>query len=277
MKSKGNFHLVDPSPWPLFTSGATGGLLISFAFLMHHTTYSGVAFVSFLCLMLGCMFCWWRDVVNEAINENAHSDLVRRGLRIGMVIFILSEAMFFFVFFWSFFKSWLEPVSILENYWPTARLTWPPEGIESINPWNIPLLNTFILLLSGTTVTWAHYSLLKNDSKRFIRAMSITILLGVCFSVLQAYEYYHASFLFNEEGYKNIYSSNFYIATGFHGLHVLIGTLFLTVCLVRGVKKQFTIKDHLGFEFAAWYWHFVDVVWLLLFTFLYWLSDVIVV
>jgi cytochrome c oxidase subunit 3 len=270
--SSDKFHLVRPSPWPIFTSSAACGLVIALALYMHSTAYSGIAFFSFLILLLLCMFCWWKDIIIEAITENAHSNIVKTGLRIGMVVFILSEVMFFFAFFWSFFTSWLSPAYVLEDLWPVKLLNWPPEGIQTLDPWSIPFLNTLILLLSGTTVTWAHYSLLNNDNKNVIKALIITVLLGLCFTSLQAYEYYHASFLFHEEGYKSIYSSNFYLATGFHGLHVIIGTIFLATCLVRAMKKQLTHKDHLGFEFAAWYWHFVDVVWLFLFTFLYWLS-----
>lgn len=267
------FHLVRPSPWPIFTSGAAGALVTALALYMHKAAYSGITLFLFVILLLLCMFFWWRDVITEAITENAHSDTVKTGLRVGMVVFILSELMFFFAFFWSFFTSWLAPVHEVQDIWPTAKLlTWPPQGIKALDPWNIPFLNTLILLLSGTTVTWAHHALLKNDNKNVIKAIAVTIFLGVCFSSLQAYEYHHATFSFHEEGYKSVYSSNFYLATGFHGLHVIIGTLFLAICLIRAMKNQLTPKDHLGFEFAAWYWHFVDVVWLFLFTFLYWLS-----
>lgn len=274
MSDKSDFHLVRPSPWPLFASAAAAGLLLAFVFFLHGANYSGLTAISFLFLLLACMFCWWRDIVSEAVNEEAHSNLVKKGLRVGMVIFILSEVIFFAAFFGSFFKAWLDPVSLTQDYWPIKALSWPPQGLELINPWNLPLLNTFILLLSGTTVTWAHYALLKNDNRGLVKATALTVMLGLIFTSIQLYEYHHAPFFFHEEGYKGIYSSNFFMATGFHGMHVLIGTIFLGVCLFRAIRGQFTPKDHLGFEFAAWYWHFVDVVWLFLFTFLYWLSAV---
>ncbi|AHX11574.1 cytochrome c oxidase subunit III family protein [Neorickettsia helminthoeca str. Oregon] len=273
--SKTSFHILDPSPWPIFTSAASCGVVTSAAFLMRSSPYSGLSFFSFLFLLLLCLFCWWRDVVSEGIVDKAHNPLVRRGLRIGMILLIFSEVMFFFAFFWSLFKAWLDPAYVMDGPWPTTRLTWPGEGITVLNPWNIPFLNTMILLLSGATMTWAHYSVLKSDNKSVVRGLLYTMLLGLVFTCLQGYEYYHATFSLSEEGYKAIYSSNFYLATGFHGLHVIIGTIFIAVCLFRAKAGQFTPENHLGLEFATWYWHFVDVVWLFLFTILYWLSTVI--
>lgn len=267
-----SFHLVEPSPWPILTSGAACGFVTAFAFFMHSAPYSGVAFLTFFLALLFCMFCWWKDVIKEAIVDAAHTKVVKFGLRIGMILFILSEIMFFFVLFWSFFKSWLDPSYMMEDVWPSKTIPWPPEGINQLDAWNIPFLNTLILLLSGATVTWSHYSIAQKDYANFIKGIAITILLGVSFTCLQFYEYHHADFAFAEEGYKSIYSSNFYVITGFHGLHVVIGAIFFVVCLIRALKKQLTSKDHLAFEFAAWYWHFVDVVWLLLFVFVYWLS-----
>jgi len=186
----------------------------------------------------------------------------------GMALFILSEVMFFFAFFFAYFKASLMPVDIFnfDTYSVLAAGVWPPEGVKTFDPWDIPFMNTLILLLSGTTVTWAHHSLLHNNQKGLIQGLACTVFLGVCFTALQAYEYSHAAFGFTD----GIYPSNFYMATGFHGFHVIIGTIFLAVCLVRAIKGQLTIKGHLGLEFAAWYWHFVDVVWLFLFICVYW-------
>jgi cytochrome c oxidase subunit 3 len=183
-----------------------------------------------------------------------------------MGLFILSEIMFFFGFFWSFFKASLFPEGILDGLWVIKAGVWPPTGIVTFDPWSIPFMNTLILLLSGTTVTWAHHSITINDQKSSVEALGYTILLGISFSCFQAFEYHHAAFHFTD----GIYASNFFMATGFHGLHVLIGTIFLTVCYFRARRGHFQEGNgHLGFEFAAWYWHFVDVVWLFLFIFVY--------
>ncbi|ABD46476.1 cytochrome c oxidase subunit 3 [Neorickettsia sennetsu] len=270
--SKGAFHVLSPSPWPIFTAASSFGMLASAAFFMHSFPYSQFALFSCTVLLLACMFYWWRDVIAEGVTGKAHTSVVRRGLRIGMVLFLFTEVMFFFTFFWSIFKAWLDPAYVMDGPWPGVRLTWPPEGIVAVNPWNLPLLNTMVLLLSGASMTWAHHSVLKGDNDGVVKGLLYTVVLGLIFTCLQGYEYYHSAFALAEEGYKAIYSSNFYIATGFHGLHVIIGTIFLAVCYFRARDGQFTAQNHLGLEFAAWYWHFVDVVWLFLFVFLYWLS-----
>jgi cytochrome c oxidase subunit 3 len=228
------------------------------------------------------MYVWWRDVIKEAIRGD-HTPVVQLHLRYGMIMFIASEVMFFVAWFWAFFDVALYPGSVsgLENnvsqvVGMTARhdLTggvWPPQPTAdgrfkgTFDPWGLPMVNTLILLLSGTTVTWAHHALLQNDRKGLVRGLAVTVVLGMIFTLCQAYEYGHAAF-----GFKNhIYGSTFFMATGFHGAHVLIGTIFLAVCLIRAMKGHFTPKQHFGFEAAAWYWHFVDVVWLILFTFIY--------
>ncbi len=264
-KQQHPFHLVDLSPWPILTSFVLFFLVLGTVFLMHDYMGSGYV-VSFSSIALFyCIYNWWQDVVNEGIS-NHHSDKVRAGLRIGMALFILSEVMFFFAFFFSLFFSNLFPAGILEGIWVVAEGAWPPEGIKTFDPWDIPLMNTLILLLSGTTVTWAHYAIMENDQKNTIKALRITVLLGISFSFFQAYEYHHAGFALSD----GVYASNFYLATGFHGIHVLIGTIFLAICYIRATKGHFQKgKGHLGFEFAAWYWHFVDVVWLFLFLFVY--------
>jgi cytochrome c oxidase subunit 3 len=259
------YHLVNPSPWPalaafsLFTS-AIGG-----AMYMHQKPGGGLILLVGFSLVLYTMFVWWRDIIREAMVDKAHTTAVSHGLRLGMAFFILSEVVFFSAFFWSFFNASTLPRSPLTDVWAIAAGTWPPAGIKPFDPFHLPFLNTLILLLSGTTVTWAHYGIMRHDQKTTVTALWCTVILGAIFTMLQAYEYTHAAFGFKD----GVYASNFYMATGFHGFHVLVGTIFLSVCLVRANKNQFTPQHHLGFEFAAWYWHFVDVVWLFLFIFIY--------
>jgi cytochrome c oxidase subunit 3 len=262
------FHLVNPSPWPLLGSFALLCLTSGTAMFMHKMAIGTPLLVLGLVLVLTTMFCWWRDVIREGMHDHAHTPAVSHGLRIGMALFILSEVMFFVAFFWAFFGSSLFPhVPVIEAWQGLGQQgIWPPKGIVTLDAWHIPFMNTLILLLSGTTVTWAHYALLEGNNDDVIKALILTVLLGASFTCFQVFEYTHASFGFTQ----GIYASTFYMATGFHGFHVLIGTLFLAVNLVRAHKKQLTPKHHLGFEFAAWYWHFVDVVWLFLFVFVYW-------
>lgn len=231
----------------------------------HHNAGHYILGIGLVSLVL-CVYCWWRDVVKEGLIGKHHTEAVQMGLRIGMALFIISEVMFFFAFFFSFFKSSLFPVGILEGLWVVKEGSWPPAGIQTLDPWDIPFLNTLILLLSGTTVTWAHYAVMEGNQKDSVTALGYTILLGAFFSCMQAYEYFHAHFKLSD----GVYAANFYLATGFHGLHVIIGTIFLAVCYFRAKRGDFQKGNgHLGFEFAAWYWHFVDVVWLFLFTFVY--------
>ena len=248
------YHLVDPSPWPLvgalFAGLMFGGLVI----YMHGggkwlLIPGGIG-------LLTIMAVWWRDVIKEAVHGGYHTPVVQIGLRYGMALFIASEVMFFAAFFWAFFDSALFPVGG----------HWPPKGIVPFDPFEVPFLNTLVLLLSGTTVTWAHHCLLENDRKGLIQGLAVTVALGMCFTGLQAYEYAHAAFHFKD----GIYPSTFFMATGFHGFHVIVGTIFLAVNLGRAIKGHFTPDHHFGFEAAAWYWHFVDVVWLFLFINVYW-------
>ena len=260
------FHLVDPSPWPIATSFALLLLAIGGLMFMHSYRFGEIVFGAGLLSVLYCLYVWWSDVIKEGLVEKHHTEKVRIGLRIGMALFILSEIMFFAVFFGSFFKASLFPVGVLDGVWVVKEGIWPPSSIKTFDPFDIPFINTLILLLSGTTVTWAHYALEENNQKDCITALGLTIIIGVFFSLMQAYEYHHAAFSFKD----GIYPSNFYLATGFHGAHVIIGTIFLTVCYYRARRGDFNVMNgHLGFEFAAWYWHFVDVVWLFLFTFVY--------
>ena len=200
--------------------------------------------------VLYVMFAWWSDIVHEG-QTGDHTKVVQIGLRYGVILFIMSEVMFFVAWFWSFFKNAIFPMS--DNY-PAVDGIWPPAGIETFDPWHLPLINTLILLLSGCAVTWAHHAIAhENNRKDLINGLLIAVLLGVLFTVFQAYEYSHAAFGFS----GNVYGVNFFMATGFHGFHVIVGTIFLFVCYLRAVKGHFTPESHVGFEAAAWYWHFV--------------------
>ncbi len=212
-----------------------------------------------LTAVLAVMFFWWRDVIHEAVVEKAHSPLVKIGLRYGMSLFIASEVMFFAAFFWAYYDSAFFPREAIGG-------VWPPKNIHTFNPFDMPFMMTVLLLLSGTTVTWAHHAILHNKTKEATKALAVTVGLGLLFSCFQAFEYHHADFTIKD----GIFGSTFFMATGFHGLHVMIGTLFLAVCCWRTAKGHFTAKNHFGLEAAAWYWHFVDAVWLLLFVSVYW-------
>jgi len=216
-------------------------------------------------IILYVMASWWTDVVKEA-NGGDHTRVVQLSHRYGMILFIASEVMFFVAWFWAFFDASLFSGEAIQY----ARVeftggVWPPKGTEVLDPWHLPLFNTLVLLTSGTTVTWAHHALLQNDRNGLKKGLLLTVLLGMLFTSVQAFEYMHAPFAFK----NTIYGSTFFMATGFHGFHVIIGTIFLIVCLGRAMAGQFTPKQHIGFEFAAWYWHFVDVVWLFLFSCIY--------
>ena len=255
------YHLVNPSIWPL--TGALGGGLTVFGIVQsaHFGTY--IPLYAGLAIVLATMFLWWRDVLKESATPGVHSTIARIGLRYGMALFISSEVMFFVAFFWANFHFALFPeIHVLG----TATPAWPPVGVRTFDPFGLPLLNTMILLLSGCTVTWAHHSLIEGDRKGLVWGLLCTVLLGLTFTTCQAIEYSEAPFAFAGGG---IYSSVFFLATGFHGFHVIVGTIFLTVCLVRSIRGGFTPEKHFGFEAAAWYWHFVDVVWLFLFVAIY--------
>jgi cytochrome c oxidase subunit III len=271
-----DYHLVDPSPWPFL--GSIGALVTAIGGIGFMRWYTGDNFALFgidlatpwlffigLALVLYTMFAWWADTIKEA-NEGHHTRVVSLHLRYGMIMFIASEVMFFAAWFWAFFDAALFPHEAAQ----VGRLAhtggiWPPEGIQVLDPWHLPLYNTIILLLSGTTVTWAHHALLHNDRQGLVWGLALTVALGVLFTGVQAYEYMVAPFTFS----GSIYGATFFMATGFHGFHVIIGTIFLLVCLLRAMAGHFTPKQHFGFEAAAWYWHFVDVVWLFLFAMVY--------
>ena len=313
---KHEFHLVNPSPWPLIGSIAAAMMMIGAVAWMHSGAgENGLVFGGFdangdpafalkgnWLFLLGfagiliTFIGWWRDVIKESLTGENTSTVIRLGLRYGMVLFIASEVMFFAAWFWAFFGAALfpgvcDPILLADG---TQMLNvngdaacfgndgrahatggvWPPVGVEPLSAWGLPLINTLVLLLSGTTVTWAHHAVLHNDQKGLVQGLILTIILGAFFTSLQAVEYAEAinleMFSFSGGG---IYGASFFMATGFHGLHVIIGTIFLTVCLFRALAGHFTPERHFGFEAAAWYWHFVDVVWLFLFAFIYVLGN----
>jgi cytochrome c oxidase subunit 3 len=265
-----DYHLVNPSPWPLvgsiFAFITAVGLIMSMKDLTIGSLKAGPYILGAGIIgVLYTMASWWRDVVYEA-EHGDHTPVVQISHRYGMILFIASEVMFFVAWFWAFFDASLFTNEAIQ--YARVQFTggvWPPKGTEVLDPLNLPLLNTLILLTSGTTVTWAHHALLHNDRRGLKIGLWLTIILGATFTCVQAWEYAHAPFAFK----NTIYGATFFMATGFHGAHVLIGTIFLIVCLVRSYAGHFTPKQHLGFEFAAWYWHFVDVVWLFLFSCIY--------
>ncbi|MBI3418658.1 MAG: cytochrome c oxidase subunit 3 [Proteobacteria bacterium] len=255
------YHLVSPSVLPLLGAAAGGLLALGMVLFMHKVAIFSIP-VGIKGILLGfacvgaVMVYWWRDVIHEAYVEKFHGPITRIGFRYGMALFICSEVMFFVAFFWAYFSSAIFP----------AGGIWPPKGIQTFNPFDMPFIMTLILLLSGCTVTFAHHALQEGRQSTAVKALGVTVGLGLLFTACQAFEYSHAAFAFNQ----GIFPSTFFMATGFHGAHVIIGTIFLTVCWWRTAQGQFTKDSHFGFEAAAWYWHFVDVVWLFLFTSIYW-------
>jgi cytochrome c oxidase subunit 3 len=277
-KPQHDYHIIDPSPWPFLASvGAfvmalggvawmqfmKGGTLPLFGLDLINARW--FIFAIGVAIILYVMFSWWSDTIKEG-QEGHHTPVVALHLRYGMIMFIASEVMFFVAWFWAFFDASLFPNEAAQ-YAREAYTggVWPPKSIEVLDPFHLPLYNTIILLLSGTTITWAHHALIHNDRKGLVWGLVLTVALGVLFSFVQIYEYMHAPFAFAD----SIYGATFYMATGFHGFHVFVGTIFLLVCLLRAMAGQFTPKHHFGFEAAAWYWHFVDVVWLFLFAAVY--------
>ncbi len=253
------FHIIDPSPWPLFTGFSAMSMVFGLVMYMHSYALGGfLAFIGFISL-ISILTLWWRDITREATYEKRHTIAVQTGLRYGMILFIVSEAALFFGLFWGFFHFSLAPAIEI-------GCVWPPVDIQTIDAFGVPLLNTILLLSSGITLTWAHAGLIESKFEEATQGLVCTLILAVAFLGLQIMEYTTAGFSMSD----GIYGSIFYLATGFHGFHILVGALFLSVCLYRHTKEHFTSKRHLGFEFAAWYWHFVDIVWLFLFIVVYW-------
>nr|YP_007317356.1 cytochrome c oxidase subunit III [Upogebia pusilla]AGA56133.1 cytochrome c oxidase subunit III [Upogebia pusilla] len=251
------YHLVDMSPWPL--TGSISAMMLTTGLVKWFHQFNMDLLVLGTLATILTMVQWWRDITREGTYQGLHTSIVMKGLRWGMILFIISEVLFFFSFFWAFFHSSLAPTVEI-------GMCWPPLGIQPFNPFQIPLLNTTILLSSGATVTWAHHAIMESNHSQAIQSLGLTIILGFYFSALQAFEYIEASFTIAD----SVYGSTFFVATGFHGLHVIIGSSFLAICWVRLYNCHFSSDHHFGFEAAAWYWHFVDVVWLFLYIFIYW-------
>jgi cytochrome c oxidase subunit 3 len=266
-----DYHILPADPWPIIGSFSALALTGGGVMWMHDNPYGKFVFFAGVIGVLTTMFSWWGNVIREG-KAGDHTPVVQLHLRYGMILFIASEVMFFVAWFWAFFSAALFPAPIeivdgaaqvIANAAQPAQ--WPLKGITVLNPFAFPLLNTMILLCSGTTVTWAHHALIHGDREGLKKGLLATILLGMLFTSIQAYEYANAPFAFK----GNIYGATFFMATGFHGFHVLVGTIFLIICYLRAKRGDFTPKAHFGFEAAAWYWHFVDVVWLFLFVSIY--------
>jgi cytochrome c oxidase subunit III len=270
-----DYHILPPSIWPFMGAFSALAMAAGGIMWMHKQPFGGWIFYAGLAALLFTAYSWWADVVKES-HAGDHTPVVQLHLRYGMILFIASEVMFFVGWFWAFFDFSLFPrpleiaadgtvTNMIGQAGSAALEQWPPKGIEVFDPFSLPLLNTLILLCSGTTVTWAHHSIIHGDREGFKKGLLLTIILGVLFSFIQAYEYSIAPFAFKGTNF----GASFFMATGFHGFHVLIGTIFLIVCYIRAMRGHFTPKQHFGFEAAAWYWHFVDVVWLFLFVAVY--------
>ena len=269
-----DYHILPPDPWPLIGAFSALALFGGAVMWMHDNPYGKFVSLAGLAMVLVTMANWWSNTIKEA-HAGHHTRVVSLHLRYGMILFIASEVMFFVAWFWAFFSSSLFPAPVewvdgaVQHITDTATAAqWPMKGIEVLDPFGLPLLNTFILLCSGTTVTWAHHALINGDRDGLKKGLWATIGLGLLFTAIQAYEYAHAPFFFSGPE-SNIYGTTFMMATGFHGFHVIVGTIFLIVCLIRSYRGDFTPRQHFGFEAAAWYWHFVDVVWLFLFLAIY--------
>jgi len=265
-RNRHGFHLVDPSPWPLISAFSAFSIVFALASWMHGYGGSGfpniaklTIYMGLTTLICGCLYPWWKNVIEEGLYEGQHTFLVQKGLRLGMILFIVSEVMFFVAFFWAFFHVSFNPSIVLGGVWPPAFMT-------TLDPWKVPLLNTVLLLSSGASITWSHHSLTYGDKGEALLALIITFLFAYVFILLQKYEYLHAPFTISD----SVYGSTFYLATGFHGFHVMIGTTFIYINIFRMLNDEFSKTHHFGFEAAAWYWHFVDVVWLFLFLTIYW-------
>nr|YP_002003292.1 cytochrome c oxidase subunit III [Unionicola foili]ACF19640.1 cytochrome oxidase subunit 3 [Unionicola foili] len=257
MKKMHPFHLVTESPWPILSSISAMSMTHSLTLFMHFKT-STPLMISITSTVL-CAIQWWRDIFRESSMEGCHPKMTMKGMKLGMIFFIISEVMFFSSFFWTFFHSSISPNIELGS-------AWPPQGLKMFNPLSIPLLNTILLLSSGASITWAHHSMASGNYKKSIKGMMFTISLGMYFTALQAMEYWQAPFSI----WDSVCGSSFFVATGFHGLHVIIGTIFLIISANQLVKMKYSKTHMISMEAATWYWHFVDIVWLLLYSMVYW-------
>ncbi|MGF1525964.1 MAG: cytochrome c oxidase subunit 3 [Candidatus Competibacterales bacterium] len=283
--SQGSYYVPHSSHWPIV--GSVGLFIATVGFSMYLNGSSGPLLGLLGVAVVVFMLCgWWRDVIREG-SAGLYSEQVDRSFRWGMGWFIFSEVMFFAAFFGALYYArvfslpWLGDAETAKGVtqlylWPTFETHWPSNGpgglgghFEAMGPWGLPFVNTLILLSSGATVTWAHWGLLENRRQQFNLGLLATVALGGVFVILEAEEYIHAYHELNLTLESGIYGSTFYLLTGFHGLHVMLGAIFLAVVLVRSLMGHFSAHSHFTFEAAAWYWHFVDVVWLGLFIFVY--------
>nr|QUO99353.1 cytochrome c oxidase subunit III [Atkinsoniella grahami] len=251
------FHLVENSPWPI--TGSIGVMTVTSGMVMWFHKINMMLFLMGFLIIILTMIQWWRDVTRESTFQGLHTKKVSLNMKLGMILFIVSEILFFSSFFWAFFHSSLTPSMEI-------GLQWPPFGIKTFDPINIPMLNTMILISSGISITWAHNAIINKNYSQMIQSTILTICLGIYFSLLQLYEYMESPFCISD----SIYGSTFFMSTGFHGIHVIIGTIFISVSMFRMMKLHFSKNHHVGFESSAWYWHFVDVVWLFLYISVYW-------
>lgn len=257
VKKNHPFHLVDIRPWPILSSFRTIIIVIGLSYWFTTQNYT-IVLLGFILVSL-TVYKWWQNVRSEGSYCGLHTIVVIEGLKIGIILFIVSEVFFFLSFFWSFFHRRLSPAIEL-------GINWPPVGVHPFNPFQIPLLNTIILLSSGVTITWSHHALIENKIYKRVNSLLLTVILGIYFSCLQLVEYNEASFCMSD----SVFGSTFFLATGFHGIHVLVGSTIILVTWIRIKAHLISNTHHLGFEAAAWYWHFVDVVWLFLYINLYW-------
>nr|QBZ38204.1 cytochrome c oxidase subunit III [Mahmutkashgaria sulcatus] len=257
MKKNHPYHLVTKSPWPILSSFSLMSTLIA---LINMMNFKNMEFVLISATTLNLnLYQWWRDVKRESAFKGDHTLIVKKMIKLGMILFIISEVMFFISFFWSFFHSSLAPSF-------EVGMKWPPQGIYPFNPIEIPLLNTIILVSSGASITWAHHSMLSMKFKQTVKSLLTTILLGIYFSILQWWEYLNSTFTIAD----STFGSTFFLTTGFHGIHVIIGTIFITTALESITNLKSNTLNHLSLELSAWYWHFVDVIWLFLYLIMYW-------
>nr|AET62622.1 cytochrome c oxidase subunit III [Trissolcus basalis] len=254
------FHLVTISPWPICTSLNLFFLMISMTKLFN--TNEKLTLIISLISTIFCSYQWWRDTTRESSFQGFHSNYVIQGMKLGMILFIISEIFFFISFFWAYFHMFLAPSIEIGQLWPPSKMKY-----MMLNPYNLPLLNTIILISSGMFLSMAHYSIIMKKMKNSNFLMMMTILFGILFTFIQNFEYKNAMFSI----FSSNYGTTFFMMTGFHGIHVLIGTIFIIISYQRLILNQFSNTHHIGFEASAWYWHFVDVVWLLLFLMVYWM------
>nr|UZI00088.1 cytochrome c oxidase subunit 3 [Andricus sp. 1 CYS-2022a] len=251
------YHIVTSSPWPFLISLSLCVIVIGSIKMFNYMNYMLMMLGLYTIILIS--FQWWRDVMRESTFQGLHTLKIKKLLSMGMFLFILSELLFFISFFWSYFHSALSPNIEIGSM-------WPPKNINQFNPYEIPLFNSIILLSSGVTITWSHHCLLSSNKFKSLIGLFLTILLGMLFSLIQLYEYNQSSFCLSD----SVYGSLFFMTTGFHGLHVIIGSLFLLIMLIRMYFNHMSSYHHFGFEASSWYWHFVDVIWIIVFTMIYW-------